>query len=83
MQPSEIKQLIEAGITDAEAFVTGDGGKYEATVVSPAFEGLTMLKEHQLVYATVNAQIASGELHALTIKAYTPKEWEEKSQNAQ
>jgi len=34
-----------------------------------------MLKEHQLVYATVNAEIASGELHALTIKAYTPEEW--------
>lgn len=77
METSEIKRLIEAGITDSEAIVTGDGGKYEATVVSSAFEGLSMLKEHQLVYATVNAQIASGELHALTIKAYTPEEWAE------
>tara|TARA_R110002096_G_scaffold321666_1_gene515816 strand:- start:864 stop:1106 length:243 start_codon:yes stop_codon:yes gene_type:complete len=77
METSEIKKLIEDGITDAEAIVTGDGGKYEATVVSPAFEGLSMLKEHQLVYKTVNAQIASGELHALTIKAYTPEEWEQ------
>ncbi len=76
METSQIKQLIEAGIDNAEAIVTGDGGKYEATVISPAFEGLSMLKEHQLVYATVNAQIASGELHALTIKAYTPDEWE-------
>lgn len=77
METSEIKQLIEAGIADSQAFVTGDGGKYEATVISAAFEGLTMLKEHQLVYATVNQQIASGELHALTIKAYTPEEWAE------
>jgi acid stress-induced BolA-like protein IbaG/YrbA len=77
MEISEIKKLIEDGITDAEAIVTGDGGKYEATVISTAFEGLSMLKEHQLVYKTVNAQIASGELHALTIKAYTPEEWQQ------
>lgn len=79
METSDIKQLIEAGITDAQVFVTGDGGKYEATVISPAFEGLSMLKEHQMVYATVNSQIASGELHALTIKAFTPKEWEQQN----
>ena len=79
METSEIKQLIENGIADAQAFVTGEGGKYEATVISPAFEGLSMLKEHQLVYATVNTQIASGELHALTIKAYTPEEWEQQN----
>ncbi len=79
METSEIKQLIEDGIENSQAIVTGDGGKYEATVISPAFEGLTMLKEHQLVYKTVNAQIASGELHALTIKAFTPSEWEEKN----
>ncbi|MFK8026842.1 MAG: BolA family protein [Gammaproteobacteria bacterium] len=77
METSEIKKLIEDGIADAEAIVTGDGGKYEATVISTAFEGLSMLKEHQLVYKTVNAQIASGELHALTIKAFTPEEWEQ------
>ena len=75
METEQIKKLIEDGITASEAFVTGSGGKYEAVVVSSIFEGLSMLKEHQLVYATVNAQIASGELHALTIKAYTPNEW--------
>ena len=77
MEPEEIKQLIESGITDSQAIVTGESGKYEAIVISSAFEGMTMVKEHQLVYATVNEHIASGALHALTIKAYTPSEWEE------
>ena len=77
MEPEEIKKLIENGITHAQAIVTGEGGKYEAIVISPIFEGLSMVKEHQMVYATVNAQIASGVLHALSIKAYTPDEWEE------
>ncbi|MEM7348481.1 MAG: BolA/IbaG family iron-sulfur metabolism protein [Chloroflexota bacterium] len=79
METSEIKILIENGIENSEAFVTGGEGKFEATIISPVFEGMTMVKEHQLVYATVNAQIASGELHALSIKAYTPGEWEEKN----
>ena len=40
-----------------------------------------MVKEHQLVYAAVTTQIASGELHALAIKAFTPAEWDEKNSN--
>ena len=79
MEPEQIKALIEQGIPNSQANVTGDGGKYEAIVISPAFEGLSMVKEHQLVYATVNEHIASGALHALTIKAFTPTEWEEKN----
>jgi acid stress-induced BolA-like protein IbaG/YrbA len=75
MQPDEIKQLIEAGIPGAKAIVTGDGYKFEAVVISEAFDGLSMVKEQQKVYATLSAQIASGALHALTIKAYTPQEW--------
>lgn len=76
MEPEEIKTLIENGISQSKAIVTGESGKYEAIVISPEFEGLTMVKEHQMVYATVNEHIASGELHALSIKAYTPSEWE-------
>ena len=76
MEPEEIKTLIESGISQSQAIVTGESGKYEAIVISPEFEGLTMVKEHQMVYATVNEHIASGALHALSIKAYTPGEWE-------
>ena len=79
MTPDQIKQLIEDGLPESTATVSGAEGKYEATVVSSVFEGQTMVKEHQMVYATVRDQIASGELHALSIKAYTPQEWEEKN----
>ena len=81
MNPEDIKQLIETGISDAKASVTGDGSKFEAAVVSRAFEGLSTVKKHQLVYGTVAEHIASGALHALTIKAYTPEEWSAKHNN--
>ena len=75
MNADDVKTLIEAGIPNSQAIVTGEEGKYEATVISDCFDGLSMVKEHQLVYSTVKEQIASGELHALSIKALTTEEW--------
>ena len=79
MTPEEVKALIEAGMPGSTVTVTGDGSKFEATVVSAEFEGKTMVQEQKLVYATVNQEITSGALHALTIKAFTPQEWEEQN----
>lgn len=78
MTPEEIKALIEAGLTDCTAIIDGEGCNLAATVISPDFEGMSMVKEHQAVYKLVNEHIASGALHALTIKAYTPEEWEQR-----
>lgn len=69
-----VEKLITDALSDAQATVSGDGYKYETTVISDAFAGLSKVKRHQLVYATVNAAITSGELHALTITALTPEE---------
>ena len=74
MSPEKIQQLISERMPDADVEVSGGEGKYVANVTSDAFEGLTSIKRHKLVYACVNDQIASGELHALTIVAKTPAE---------
>lgn len=79
METTQIKELIEKGLEQSSATVTGGEGKYEALVISPAFEGSSPVKRHQMVYATVNRYIQSGELHALTIKAYTPDQWAKKN----
>lgn len=76
METAEVKAIIEAGIENCEATVTADGSKYTVVVVSDAFEGLTMVAEQKMVYALLNEQIQSGAIHALTIKAYTPEEYE-------
>ena len=70
----KIQQLIQQGMTTESVTVSGSEGKYVAEVVSTAFAGLMTLKRHKLVYACVNDEIASGELHALTIIAKTPQE---------
>jgi acid stress-induced BolA-like protein IbaG/YrbA len=75
MDPQAIASLIEDGIPGAEARVSGDGSHFEAVVISRRFAGKSLLEKQRMVYAAVNAQIASGELHALSIKAYTPEDW--------
>ena len=69
-----VKQMIQDKLPDAQISVSGDGYKYETYIISEAFTGLNTLKRHQLVYAAVNEAITSGQLHALTIRTFTPAE---------
>lgn len=77
MTPEEIKEIIESNLSESEATVTGEDSTFETTVISNEFKGLTIVRKHQLVYDALNDHIASGAIHALTIKAYTPEEWSE------
>jgi acid stress-induced BolA-like protein IbaG/YrbA len=75
MEIIEIQRLIEAGLPAAKVTVTGESGHFEALVISEEFEGKSLLAQQKMVFATVSEQITSGELHAFTIKAYTPEKW--------
>lgn len=72
METEAVAELIRQGIPDAEVQVTGDGSHFEAYIISPAFEGVPPLKRERMVMDTVKAQIASGELHALSVRTATP-----------
>ena len=55
--PDELKQRIEAGIPGAAAEVTGDGHHFNAVVIAPAFEGLSRIAQHRLVYDVFGAEV--------------------------
>ena len=76
MDPTEVEKLIKAGLPDSEVSVKGDGSHFDAVVVGEVFADLSAVKQQQLVYATVVDKITSGQVHALSIKTYTPQEWE-------
>ena len=76
MQTDEIRELIESAIEDAEVRVTGDGRHFEAVVVSPAFAGKSMLAQHRLVYAALGNRFDTDVVHALSLKTYTPEQWQ-------
>jgi acid stress-induced BolA-like protein IbaG/YrbA len=73
-----IRARIAGELPDAEVIVkdtTGTNDHFEARVVSAAFEGLSMVQQHQKVYAPLRDWLATGELHALALKTYTPAAW--------
>ena len=75
MDAQQLKQLIATALPCEHIQVDGDGRHWYATLVSPAFEGLTRIKRHQIVYATLGQRMQTDEVHALSMKTYTPTEW--------
>ena len=75
MSPEEVQKMIEAGLPGCEVKVTGDGSHFDAVVIGDVFEGLSLVKKQQKVYATLGDKITSGEVHALSIKTFTADEY--------
>ena len=75
MHPEEIKQLILAGMACDYLELDGDGQHFQAIVVSAEFAGKNRVQRQQRVYETLQAKLATGELHALSFKTLTPEEW--------
>ena len=73
---AQIEALIHGALPDAAievADTTGGGDHWAATVVSPAFQGKTLVARHQLVYAALG-ELMRVEIHALGLTTETPDE---------
>jgi acid stress-induced BolA-like protein IbaG/YrbA len=75
MTAEELQSLIASGLPCEHLEVSGDGRHWQAVVVSAEFEGRRLIQRHQRVYATLGARMHTDEVHALSMKTYTPAEW--------
>jgi acid stress-induced BolA-like protein IbaG/YrbA len=75
MTAEELKSIIAAGLPCEHLTLEGDGRHWYATIVSPDFEGRRAIARHQRVYATLGVRMQTDEVHALSMKTYTPAEW--------
>ena len=75
MTAEELQSIIQAGLPCQHLEVHGDGRHWNAVVVSSAFESLRTIARHQRVYGTLGARMHTDEVHALSIKTFTPSEW--------
>ncbi len=73
--PESIQLNIAQGMATEHLSVVGDGQHFEAVVVSEAFTGKSRVQRHQLVFQTLGDRMRE-EIHALSMKTYTPQEWE-------
>ena len=81
MDTDEIEQLIEEQVPDATAEVTQPRGPEDddhlaATVVSTAFEGESLVDQHEMVYDALGERM-TNDIHALELSTYTPEQYEE------
>jgi acid stress-induced BolA-like protein IbaG/YrbA len=75
MQAETIKQMIEQGLAGARAIVHGDdGAHFEAIIVCDAFEGKSMVEQHQMVYRALGDGM-KAEIHALSMRTLTPAQY--------
>ena len=75
MTAQELQSLIQASLRCEFIEVAGDGRHWSATIVSDEFEGKRPIARHQRVYATLGSRMHTDEVHALSMKTYTPAEW--------
>jgi acid stress-induced BolA-like protein IbaG/YrbA len=76
--PEQIESYIKQGISCTHIKVEGDGQHFYATIVSSDFEGKRLIQRHQLVYSAMGDRM-KAEVHALSIKAFTPEEFAQNS----
>ena len=83
MTREELHSIIAAGLACNHLELSGDGRHWYAIIVPPAFAGKRLIQRHQQVYATLGGRLQTDEVHALSMKTYTPAEWAANTSNAQ
>lgn len=79
MTPEKIKESISQGMSCVDVQVAGDGRHFEAIIVSEEFAGRNRLQRQQRVYQVLGDSMRDEKIHALTMKTFTPQEWQEKA----
>lgn len=74
VNPEDIKGWISEKLACDFIELDGDGQHFEAVIVSPEFRGKRTLQQHQMVYEALGERM-HAQIHALSMKTYTPEEW--------
>ncbi len=70
----QIQALLGESLPDCEIRVQGEGGKFQVLAIGEVFVGLNAVKRQQKIYQLLNAHIASGAIHAVSMRLLTPEE---------
>lgn len=71
MTPEQMKERLSSAYPDGEVEVvdlTGTHDHYQVAITSSAFQGMTRIQQHKHVMNVFDAELKTGEVHALTIK---------------
>jgi len=75
----ELEDIIRSLVTVDQIEVedmTGTQDHWRVMIVSQDFENKTKIEQHKLIFDPLQDRIKSNEIHALTLKTFTPAKWE-------
>lgn len=78
IEASQIIHVIQSAIAGADVQLVSpknDGLHFDAIVISSLFAEKSLIEQHQMVMTPLK-ELFDSKLHALSLKTYTPKEWE-------
>ena len=71
LSPDSIELIDDSEKHAGHTGAKGGGGHFQLIIVSPLFEGKSTQARHRMIHAALG-EMLEREIHALTIKAYTP-----------
>ncbi len=74
MSPRDIEDLLVTELTGCKINIEGGDGKFNLSVIGDVFEGLNAVNRQKMIYKILNAQIQSGDIHAVTMQLQTVAE---------
>lgn len=73
LEPDSVELIDDSEKHAGHEGAKGGGGHFQLIIVSPQFEGKSTQARHRLIHAALGDML-QREIHALSIKAYTPDE---------
>ena len=73
LSPDSVELIDDSDKHAGHEGARGGGGHFQLIIVSPLFEGKSSQARHRMVHAALGDML-EREIHALSIKAYTPDE---------
>ncbi|MEM0909516.1 MAG: BolA family protein [Pseudomonadota bacterium] len=76
MTNEEVIALLQSTLSLQEIKVKSEGSHYQIIAIDDSFGQMSRVKRQQLVYSPLSEKISDGTIHAVSIKTFTPEQWQ-------
>lgn len=70
LSPTYLEVIDDSHLHVGHAGARGGGGHFTVKIVSPKLDGMTLIKQHRLIYQALDTMM-QNEIHALSIQVMT------------
>lgn len=80
MTKEEVLGILKSLVPDADIVLEGEDCNFTVRLISDQFADMKTIARQQLVLGGFTDQLRTGEIHALSVKAMTPAEFQASQQ---